>query len=181
MLEIENTALAVIDVQGKLAQRVHDHEKVLNHIQHFIKAAEAFKLPVLWSEQAPDKIGDTLASIKSLIAPLAKPIHKRSFSCWGCLQYVEELKKINRRQIIITGIESHVCVYQTAVDLQTHGYQVHIIADAVSSRHEFDHQMAIARMRDHKIAIMSMEMAICELLKTADHPDFKKIIAHIKG
>ena len=180
MLDIENTALAVIDLQGKLAAMVHEHKKVLMQIQHFIKAAEAFALPVLWSEQAPDKIGETVGSIKDLLHPLVKPVHKRSFSCWGSPEYVEHLKKLNRRQILVTGIETHVCVYQTARDLHSHGYQVYVIADAVSSRQEFDHHMAIARMRDEGITITTMEMAICELLKTADHPKFKKVIAHIK-
>jgi len=180
MLEIENTALAVIDIQGKLAEMVHEHKKVLKHIQHLIKAAQAFSLPILWSEQAPDKIGETVGSVKSLLLPLAKPIHKRTFSCYGCPEYVDQLKKINKRQIIVTGIETHVCVYQTVRDLQAHGYQVHLIADAVSSRHEFDHQVSMARMRDEGITIITMEMVICELLKTADHPKFKEVIAHIK-
>ena len=180
MLEIENTALAVIDIQGKLAGMVHDHAKVLKHIQHFIKAADVFTIPILLTEQAPDKIGETVKSVKDLLLASVKPIHKKSFSCYGTFEFVEHLKKVNRRQILVTGIETHVCVYQTARDLNAHGYEVYVIADAVSSRHEFDHRMAIARMRDEGIAITSMEMAICELLKTADHPKFKKLIAHIK-
>ena len=180
MLEIENTALVVIDIQGKLAGMVHDHAKVLKHIQHFIRAAEVFSLPVLLTEQAPHKIGETVKSIKDLLPPSIKPIHKQSFSCYRCPEFVEYLKKVNRRQILVTGIETHVCVYQTARDLHTHGWEVYVIADAVSSRHEFDHRTAIARMRDEGVIIITMEMAICELLKTADHPKFKKVIAHIK-
>jgi nicotinamidase-related amidase len=80
----------------------------------------------------------------------------------------------------LIGIETHVCVYQTARDLHDHGYEVHLIADAVSSRQVFDHQTAIERMRQEGIVINSMEMAICELFKTADHPKFREIIAHIK-
>ena len=180
MLEIENTALAVIDVQGKLTSMVHDHARVLTHIQHFIKAAEVFGLPILWSEQAPDKIGETIESIKDLLYPMIKPIHKRSFSCYGCPEYVKLLKNINRRQILITGIETHVCVYQTVCDLHRHGYEVHVIADAVASRQEFDHRMGLNRMRDEGIIITTIEMAMCELLKTADHPKFKDIIVHLK-
>lgn len=180
MLNIENTALAVIDVQGKLSGLVHEHTKVLIQIQHLIKASQAFGLPVLWSEQSPDKIGETAASVKNLLSPLTHPIHKRSFSCYGCPEYLEHLKKINKRQILVTGIETHVCVYQTARDLHAHGYQVHVVADAVSSRHEFDHHGAISRMREEGITITTMEMAICELLKTANHPKFKDVIAHLK-
>jgi nicotinamidase-related amidase len=180
MLEIQDTALAVIDIQGKLAESVHAHEKVLTHIQHFIKASEAFSLPILWSEQAPDKIGGTIESIKTLLYPMIKPVHKRSFSCYGCPEYVQHLQAVNRRQILVTGIETHVCVYQTVRDLHAHGYEVHLIADAVSSRKEFDHLLAIDRMRREGIIITTAEMALCELLKTADHPKFKEIMASIK-
>jgi nicotinamidase-related amidase len=180
MLNIENTALAVIDVQGKLAGIVFEHEKMLKHIQYFIRACEIFNLPILWSEQAPDKIGETVEPIRHLLYPIIKPIHKRSFSCYDCPEYVEHLKTINRRQILVTGIEANVCVYQTARDLHNHGYEVHLIADAVSSRHQFDRDLAIARMRDEGIIITTAEMAMCELLKTADHPNFKDIIAFLK-
>jgi len=180
MLEIENTALAVIDVQGKLVNMIHEHTKIVTHIQHLIKASGAFGIPVLWSEQAPEKIGETVASVKDLLHPRIKPIHKRSFSCYDCPEYLDLLKKINRRQILITGIETHVCVYQTARDLRRHGYEVHLIADAVSSRQQFDRDSAIARLRDEGITITSTEMVICELLKTADHPRFKDIIVHLK-
>ena len=180
MLDIKNTALAVIDMQGKLCGLVHENEKVLVHIKHFIKAAEAFEMPIIWSEQAPEKIGVTVESISQLLNPLTQPIHKHSFSCYGSPSYVETLQKINRRQIIITGIETHVCIYQTVRDLHSHGYEVHLIADAVSSRQEFDHTMAIARMRAEGIIISTTEMAMCELLKTAKHPKFKEIIVHIK-
>jgi len=180
MLDIENTALAVIDMQGKLAGMVHDHAKVLTHIQHFIKAGNVFSLPILWTEQAPDKIGGTVALIKDLMGSSIKPIHKKSFSCWGCPEFVNEIRSINKRKIILTGIETHVCIYQTAHDLHTHGYEVYLVADAVASRQEFDHRMAIARMRDEGIIITTMEMAMCELLKTADHPKFKEVIVHLK-
>ena len=180
MLTIENTALAVIDVQGKLTGLVHENEKVLTHIQHFIKAAEAFSLPILWSEQAPNKIGETVESVRNLLYPMLKPVHKRSFSCYGCPEYVEHLKKVNKRQILVTGIETHVCVYQTVRDLHRHGYEVHLIADAVSSRQKFDHELALARMRDEGIIITTTEMALCELLKTADHPKFKDIMVYLK-
>jgi nicotinamidase-related amidase len=180
MLDIENAALAVIDVQGKLSGLVHEHEKVLTHIQHFIRASILFGLPILWSEQAPDKIGETIDSVKDLLYPMIKPIHKRSFSCYGCPEYVESLKKFNRRQILVTGIETHVCVYQTVLDLHRHGYEVHLIADAVSSRQQNDRDFAIARMRDEGITITMSEMALCELLKTADSPKFKEIMAFLK-
>ena len=181
MLDVENTALAVIDVQGKLAGLIHEHEKVLVRIEHLIRACEVFSLPILWSEQAPDKIGETVEPIKRLMSPMIKPVHKRSFSCYGCPEYIERLRSINKRQILVTGIEAHVCVYQTARDLHRHGYEVHLVDDAVSSRHVLDKNLAIARMRDEGIIITTTEMALCELLKTADSIKFKKIMTFFKG
>ncbi len=181
MLEIDNTALAVIDVQGLLAAKVHGHERLLYTLQHIIKAAEIFGLPVLWSEQAPHKIGETVKPIKDLLYPMVKPILKQSFSCLGAPQYVEHLQSLNRRQILVTGIETHVCVYQTVRDLYRRGYEVHLIADAVSSRHEIDHQTAIARLREEGTIITTAQMSLCELLKTADHPRFKDIMAFLKN
>jgi nicotinamidase-related amidase len=135
----------------------------------------------MWSEQAPDKIGETVGSIKQLMFPMIKPIHKRSFSCYGCPEYVEHLRSLNKRQILVAGIETHVCVYQTARDLHRHGYEVHLIEDAVSSRYVLDSNLAIARLRDEGITITTTEMALCELLKTADSIKFKKIMTYLKG
>jgi nicotinamidase-related amidase len=180
MLDIENTALAVIDVQGKLSGLIHDHEKVQTHIQYFILAARSFGLPVLWSEQAPDKIGQTIKPIKELLDPIAKPISKRSFSCYGEPRWLERLQQTMKRQILVTGIETHVCVYQTAHDLHRHGYEVYLVADATSSRKPVDRDMAIARMRDEGIIITTTEMAMCELIRTADHPQFKEVVSHLK-
>ena len=145
-----------------------------------IKAAEIFGLPILWSEQAPDKIGETVDSVKDLLYPMVKPIHKRSFSCYGCTEYVEHLRSIKKCQILVIGIETHVCVYQTVHQLHNHGYQVHLVADAVSSRQQFDREMAITRMRDEGITITTTEMAMCEMLKSADNASFKRIMAFLK-
>lgn len=181
MLEVENTALAVIDVQGKLTGLIHEHQRLLFYLEHFIKASKIFELPILWSEQAPHKIGETIPVIKDLLLPVAKAVHKNIFSCYGCPEYVENLKKINKHQILVTGIETHVCVYQTVADLHRHGYEVHLVANAVSARHQIDHDWAIARMRDEGIIITTVEMAMCELLKSADNPKFKEIMAFLKS
>ena len=180
MLEIENTFLAVIDIQGKLAGLVHDHEKVVTNIQYFIRACESFPLPILWSEQAPNKIGETVDSVKALLYPMIKPIHKRSFSCYGSSEYVEHLKQVNRRQILVTGIETHVCVYQTAHDLQQHGFEVFVVADATSARTQLNKEVTLARLRQENITVTCAESVICELLRTAEHPKFRDVMTFIK-
>lgn len=180
MLDIDQTALAVIDVQGKLAGLVCEYEKILAEIQRVIRAGSLFHLPILLSEQVPHKIGVTVEPIRALLPDNVKPMPKTTMSCYGCSEFVDQLQRTNRRQILLVGIETHVCIYQTARDLYAHGYQVHLISDAVSSRHAFDHHAAIGRMRQEGIIITTTEMAICELLKTSEHPKFREIMGHIK-
>ncbi len=180
MLIVGDALLLVIDVQGKLASLTFEHEKVIANITRTIKAIELFEIPILWSEQVPDKIGATVPEIHSVLFPLVKPIIKKEFSCWDCREFVTALQKIGRRQILITGIETHVCVYQTAYDLYQHGYDVHVLADAVSSRTQANRDVALARMQKEGMTITSAEMAICELLTTSEHPRFRDIMANIK-
>ncbi len=180
MFNIEESVLLVVDVQGKLASLMYDHERLFANLERMIRAAQLLELPILWTEQAPEKIGETVEPIKNLLFPVLKPIHKKSFSCYRCPEFLEHLKAINRRQIIVVGIETHVCVYQTVCDLRTHGYDVHLIADAVSSRTQDNKELAIARMRDEGATIATAEMTMCELLKTSEHPKFKAIMTNIK-
>ena len=180
MLTTDNSVLLVMDVQGKLATLVHEHEQMLANIERLIKSAEILGVPILWTEQAPDKIGETIDPVKHLLFPMIKPIIKRSFSCYGSEEFKKALKNINRRQILITGIETQVCVYQTARDLPRHGYNVQVIADAVSSRTQANKDIALARMRDEGITLTSAEMALCEWLGGADHPKFREVMANIK-
>lgn len=180
MLEVEKTALAVVDMQGKLTSVVQNHQRVTSRILHMIKAAELHRIPILWSEQAPEKIGPTIPEIRDLLSSMVKPIVKRTFSCMGCPEYLAELKSIQRRQILVVGIETHVCVYQTVRDMRRYGYEVHVVADAVSSRGMVEHTYALDRMRQEGITITTAEMAACELVKSADNPNFKEMLDFLK-
>ena len=180
MLKSDDSVLLVMDVQGKLAGLVHEHAQMQANVQRLIQSAELLKIPVLWTEQAPDKIGPTIEPIARLLFPLVKPIAKRSFSAYPCPEFKDALKKSGRSQILMTGIETHVCVYQTARDLRYYGYEVQVVADAVSSRTQANTNIALERMRAEGITITSAEMALCEWLGGADHPQFKEIMANIK-
>ncbi len=180
MLKINDSILLVMDVQGKLATLVHDHEHLLANIERLIRSAEILKIPILWTEQAPDKIGPTIESLAHLLFPLVKPIAKKSFSCYANAEFKKALKKHGRRQILVTGIETQVCVYQTAHDLHQHGYEIHVVRDAVSSRTEANKNIALERMRQEGITLTSAEMALCEWLGGAEHPQFREIMANIK-
>ena len=179
MLEIENCCLVVIDVQGKLAQLMHDKESLLKNIQILIHSAKILNIPIIWCQQCPDALGPTIPQIAELLSGI-DPINKASFSCCSLDQFKTKLKELTRKQILLCGIETHVCVYQTAIDLLRKGYEVEVISDAVSSRSLHNKEVAIDTMSATGAKISTTEMALFELLKTADHPRFKQIAKLIK-
>ncbi|MBF0489590.1 MAG: hydrolase [Candidatus Omnitrophica bacterium] len=180
MLNINETALVVIDVQTKLAHLMHDHDVLYHNIERVIKVSQVLNLPILWTEQAPEKIGPTVEAIHDTLFPLIKPIAKRSFSCWGCEEFKTQLSLTKCRQVILVGIETHVCVYQTAADLKAHGFEVFVAADAVSSRSSLNSEVTLTRMRQEGMTVTVGEALICELIRGADHPKFRDVMGYIK-
>lgn len=157
-----------------------EKEALFHNLERLIKAIEILQVPILWTEQAPDKIGPTVSRIRDILFPIVKPVAKRSFSCWDCEDFVQALRLSGRRQVIMAGIETHVCVYRTARDLHTHGYEVCVAADATSARNQMNKDVPLLQMCQDGITVITTEAAICELLKSADHPKFKDVIAYIK-
>ena len=179
MFKIEESVLLVIDVQGKLATIMYERDKVLHNLQAMIKAAQILGIPIFWTEQVPEKIGPTIPEIAGLLNNI-QPIKKASFSCCLNKQFQEALKKIKRKQLIIVGIEAHVCVYQTVCDLIEAKYDVQVVADAVSSRTQENKELALERIKAVGATLTSVEMIICELLRTTEHKKFKDILSLIK-
>jgi len=179
MLDIENCCLVVVDVQGKLAQLMHDKQSMFKNIQILIEAAKILNIPILWCQQCPDALGPTIPEIAQLITD-SEPIDKSAFSCCGAEQFNINLKELKRHQVLLCGIETHVCIYQTAIDLLRRGFSVDVVVDAVSSRTPQNKQIAINRMVAEGINISCTEMALFEMLKTAEHPQFKQIAKLVK-
>ena len=179
MLQIHNCCLIVVDVQGKLAQLMYDKHVLFKNIQILIKAAKILDIPVLWCQQCPDSLGPTVPEIAQLLAA-NEPIDKAAFSCCGSEEFNARLNELARQQVLLCGIEAHVCIYQTAVDLLRKGFGVDVIAEAVSSRTAENKQIALSRMAGQGVNISCTEMALFELLKTAAHPQFKQIAKLIK-
>ena len=169
----------VVDVQGKLAQSMHGKEALFKNIQILIKSAKILSVPIIWCQQVPKSLGPTLPRIAQLLVD-NEPIDKASFSCCGQEQFNSKLNILGRRQVLLCGIETHVCIYQTAAELLERSYDVTVIADAVSSRAPENKQTAINRMEAMGVNISSTEMALFELLRTAEHPQFKQIVRMIK-
>ncbi len=180
MLNIDDSLFLVVDVQARFSGMMVEEKALYHSITRLLKAIQILKVPILWTEQAPDKLGGTIEPINELLFPLNKPIGKKSFSCWGSEEFVQALQDSNRRQVIIVGIETHVCIYQTAHDLKAHGYEVFVVADATSSRSQINKDLTLDRLRQENITIFCAESVICELLKGAEHPKFKDVMTYIK-
>lgn len=179
MLKKENTALVVIDIQGKLATLMHQRENLFANAVRMIRGARVLGLPVIWTEQLPDKLGATSPEIQKELEGL-KPIVKKTFSCCGDDAFLAELSRLNRKQVLLTGIETHVCVYQTALDLLKSGYEVHLVRDAVSSRIESNYHLGVERIKEAGASLTSVEMSLFELLRVAEGDQFKQIIEIVK-
>ena len=180
MLKIDTTALIVIDVQGKLAQLMFEKEILFANLHRMIEAAKILDIPILWTEQVPQKLGPTTPEISDRLAGVAEPISKTCFSCCGDDAFMAQLANLNRRQFLLTGIETHICVYQTARDLLANNNDVHIVTDAVSSRIAPNKQVGLQRMHEAGAVLSSTEMALFELLGAAEGDQFRAITQLIK-
>ncbi len=180
MLDINNTTLMVVDVQGKLAQLMHHKENFFTNVERMIKGAQVLDLPILWTEQVPQKLGETIPQLRHLLKETTQPIEKVSFSCCGNQPFMEQLTALGRKQVLMTGLESHICVYQTTLDLLELGYEVQVVTAAVSSRTAENRQIGLTQMKEAGAKLTSTEMALFELLRIAAGPKFKAISKLVK-
>jgi nicotinamidase-related amidase len=179
MLDTERCCLVIVDVQGKLAQLMYARDALFENIRILIQATKILDIPILWCQQCPAALGPTVAEIAELLAD-HKPIDKSAFSCCGDEAFNARLNELRRDQVLLCGIETHVCIWQTAVDLLRKGFAVDVAADAVSSRTLDNKQIALKRLARRGVNITSVEMALFELLRTADHPKFRQTAKLIK-
>ncbi len=176
LAQAEHCLLLVIDIQTRLAAALHDKPRkhVLKHSGMLCQAAAALNVPVIVTEQYPRGLGQTEAAVAAHL-PEVQPLEKTCFSCYRSEEFATALKQYQRDQVVLCGIESHVCVLQTALQLQQAGYQVFVVEDAVASRHKRHHKNAIARMRQAGVIISNVESVMFEWLGDAKHPAFKSL------
>jgi len=179
MLEIENVVLLIVDIQGKLAHLMDRKELLFKNVQNLIKGIRTLGIPILWVEQNPKGLGPTIPEIAAML-PDIQPISKMSFSSCRNDRFLKTLSALDRKQVLISGIETHICVYQTAADLENMGYEVQVVADAVSSRNLDNKEIGLQRMKDSGVSLTSVETALFELLKVAEGEQFRKILRIIK-
>ena len=173
------TALLIVDVQERIHAVMLHKELIVDNISRLIKACKILNVPIFITEQYPRGLGTTVPAISDALADL-NPVQKLTFSCCGATELMGQLKAQSIQQIIVTGIESHVCVQQTALDLIAQDFQVHIPKDAVSSRKELDYLTALERMSKAGVVVTTLETALFELLEKAGTDEFKEVMKLIK-
>ena len=173
LLDAPRSLLLAIDLQEKMLPAIADHDGVLRNCEWLIRAAQKIGVPVVAIEQYPKGLGPLVPSISALLPPGAVAAKTRFSSVSAkCLP---ELPGSDRTQVVIIGVETHVCVLQTAIDLYHEGKEVYVVADCVGSRHHIDRDLALARMRQDGVRIVSREMVVFEWLGEANTPLFKAV------
>jgi nicotinamidase-related amidase len=181
-LGADRCTLIVVDIQEKLLPPIFENARVLKNSQLLIRLAAVLKIPALVTTQYAKGLGNTTPEIASLL-PDAQPIDKQMFSCFGSEAFCSMLKRLpgNRNTVLLCGMESHICVMQTALGALREGYIVHVASDAVSSRTEWNWKIGLDRMRAAGAVISSTEMILYELLRSSGSPAFKELLPYLKG
>jgi len=181
-LEAEQCALVVVDIQQKLLPPIFQKEQLVRNAQLLIRAAGILKIPTLLSTQYAKGLGSTVPEISSLLTG-TEAVDKTLFSCFGSDAFCTLLKRLpgQRNALLLCGMESHICVTQTALGALREGYLVHVASDAVSARTEWNWKIGLDRMRAAGAIISSTEMMIYELMRSSSSAAFKELLPHLKG
>ena len=181
-LEADRCALLVVDIQEKLLPPIFQKTQLIKNSQLLIRLAGILKVPALVTTQYAKGLGNTVPEIASLL-PETQAIDKQMFSCFGSDAFCSQLKRLpgNRNTVLLCGMESHICVTQTALAALREGYIVHVASDAVSSRTEWNWKIGLERMRAAGAVISSTEMIIYDLLRSSGATAFKELLPHLRG
>ena len=177
---MKNPYLVVIDVQERLFPVMNEKEAFLKNLQILIKGFKLFGLPILLTEQVPDKLGPTIEPVRSILKD-TEPIIKSSFSCAGDPGFLSQTDGLNTRDgIVLAGIETHVCVYQTERDLIRRGQHVEVVTNAVASRDANNHRIALDRIRNNGGFLTTVEMVLFNIQERAGGATFKELVKLVK-
>ena len=178
-LDTSGAVLLIVDIQDKLASVMSKKEKVTDNCLHLIEAARLLDIPVVVTEQYPKGLGPTIDEIKTAV-PGYQPVEKITFDCCGEEKFLETISSLNRKQVILTGMETHICVLQTCLGLLSDGYDVHVVADAVCSRKKDAYKTALSFMQNAGSIITCTETVLFQLLQRAGTDAFKVISKRIR-
>ena len=179
MLLVENALLLVVDFQDRLMPSICYQEELAKRVETLIRGCRLLDVPILVTQQYTRGLGDTLAALKDALGEF-EHVEKNTFSCYDAPEFVNKLEESGRKSIIVTGVEAHICVQQTVMDLLGKGYSVYVVADCIGSRSEMDCIYAEHRMRQAGAVLTTFESILFEFLKSADHPKRKDISNLVK-
>lgn len=179
-LLVEETALLLIDVQERLFGHIENHALIEKHLLVLVQGLQSLEVPLLCNQQYTQGLGETIATLRALLGD-SVVYEKRTFSCCQNEDVMERLKALHVKRVIVAGVESHVCVLQSVLDLLEAGFEVMVCADAIGSRKEKDHEIALRRMEQESARLCTTESLLFELLHSANHPQFKAISALVKA
>ena len=172
-IKVDECCLILVDIQEKLIPSIFNKEKVLQTSIDLIDIAKNLEIPILITEQYPKGLGDTFKDIKKNLPKKNHKIEKTTFSCFGSKYFQKTLESLKRKQIIIAGIETHICVLQTVLDLKDKNYGVFLVEGGIGSRNVEDHDLGIQRMLSSNVHLTNLEMLIFELVRDSKHKLFK--------
>ena len=179
-LKTEDCLLLVVDFQERLLPSIHENERTVAQAKKLVDGAKVLGVPLVWTEQYKKGLGPTAESLVEAIGESAEPIEKMTFGCLATGKIKDALAAHGRRTIVLCGIETHICVMQTAMEAMSDGYTVALVEDAVSSRRPEDNEVGIARMRAAGVVPTTVEMLLLEWTGVAGTETFKKILPIIK-
>lgn len=179
MLNPLDAALVLVDFQSRLAEIVHRKEQVVPNALRLVNGCRALEIPILPTLQAPEKLGPMPPDLAKALGEV-QSIPKHAFSALRVPEFLKILDETGRKQVLLAGIEAHVCVLQTGMDLLDAGYTVYVLSDAVFSRKRENHDLALERLHDAGATVSSVEMALFELIRTSKHPAFRTISKLVK-
>jgi nicotinamidase-related amidase len=179
-LDLQHTALVVIDMQEAFRSKISDFAETSARIALVAHAAQLLSLPIIVTEQYPRGLGHTADEIRAVLPPALEAIEKTAFSSCGAQEFINELERTRARHVIVCGIEAHICVNQTTHDLLARGLTVHLLTDCITSRSPSNKQVALSKMQMSGALPSSTEMALFELIRDARHEQFKAIQNLIK-
>lgn len=179
ILDRKQAAFLIVDVQKRINAAMLHRQQVVDNTVKLIKACQTLGMPIFITEQYPQGLGPTEPAIMEALGG-ASPYAKLTFSCCGVDELIAQFHDRDIRQVVMVGIETHVCVLQTALDLLAQDIQVHVLKDAVSSRKEVDYETALDRMQAAGAIVSTIEASLFELLERAGTPEFKEVAKLIK-
>ncbi|KFZ39205.1 isochorismatase [Shewanella mangrovi] len=180
MINSNDCVFVLVDVQGKLARLMSESERLHQRLLTLIKGLQLFDIPLIWLEQLPDKLGATSEELRTVLAEQHHPIIKQHFSGWQNETCRQTLQDWGRKQVILAGIEAHICVYQTCTDFLAQGFDVHVVLDAIDSRDLENKKIAIKMMQAQGAQLTQTESLLFELQHIASGERFKKLLTLIK-